>query len=90
MEEDRRAGDAFELCSAANMVDMRVGDDDLAQREVVAREPGEDVCDLVSGIDDDRVVRLQICQQSAVAAERADGEGLAEKTDAIFWIVAIV
>lgn len=77
MEKDRRAGDTFELRSPANVVDMRVRDDDLFQGEVVAREPRENGGDLVAGIDHDGLFTLQVCQDGAVAAERANGEGFA-------------
>jgi hypothetical protein len=88
MEENGCAGDTFELRGAPNVVDMRMCDDDLPQREVVPRQPREDVGDLVAGVDNNRFSRLQIRQQSAVAAQGADGEGFAKYAGRHLWIVA--
>jgi hypothetical protein len=79
MEEDGRSGDAFELRGAADVVDMRVGDDDLFERELMASEAHENTGDLVAGVDDDGLFTFQVREQGAVAAERADGEGFAEQ-----------
>jgi hypothetical protein len=79
VEEDGCAGDAAELRGAADVVDMRMGDDDLLQSELAPGEPGEDIGDLVAGVDDDRFPGLQIGEQGAIAAERADGEGLTQE-----------
>jgi hypothetical protein len=54
---------AFQLRSAANVVDMRMSHDDLLQREVVASQPGKDIGDLVAGVHNHGLERLQICQQ---------------------------
>jgi hypothetical protein len=53
----------------------------------VPRQPGEDVRDLVTGVDDDRVQGFQIRQESAVATQRSDGEGLTEQTGRHPWML---
>jgi hypothetical protein len=88
VEEDGGAGDTPELRSAADVVDVRVRDDDLLQGELAAREPGEDVGDLISGVDDDGFAGLEVRQQGAVAAERTDREGLTQELGRHTWIVA--
>jgi hypothetical protein len=67
---------------------MRVGHDDLPQCEVMMGEPRENISDLVARIDHHCLAGVEVCQQGAVAAERADSEGLAEKTSGHVWMVA--
>ena len=54
------------------MVDMSMGDDDLAQGEAVLLQPGENLRNVISGIDDDSFTRNLVAQDGAVAMERAD------------------
>jgi hypothetical protein len=88
MKEHRRSGDALQLRGPANVIDMGVGHDYLSQREVVTGKPCQDVGDLVARINHHGLCRVEVCQQGAVAVERADGEGLAKKTSGHVWMVA--
>ena len=58
------------------MVDMRVGDDNLAHGQAMFLQPGENLGNVISWIDDHGFVRSLVTQDGAVAAKRADGKGL--------------
>jgi hypothetical protein len=58
------------------MVDMGMSDDDLAQGEAMLLQPGEDLGDVVPGIDDQGFVRDFVPQDGAIAMERTDGKAL--------------
>ena len=77
--ENRRAGDGFELLRPGDVVDVRVRDDDLFDREVVARKHGEDARNVAARIDDDGLARGLIAKDGAVALQQADGEGFADQ-----------
>ena len=51
--EDGRAGKLLQPRGARDVVDMRVGDEDLLHGEFVARKDGEDAWNVVAGVDDD-------------------------------------
>ena len=53
---------------------MSMGDDNLAQGEAMLLQPGENLRNVVSGIDDDGFVSNLVAQDGAVAAQRADGK----------------
>ena len=65
--EDGRSGDALEAMGAGDVVDVGVGDDDLADGEVVLVEDAEDARDVVAGIDDDRLEGGFVAQDGTVA-----------------------
>ena len=51
-----------------------MGDDDLLHFEMVLVENGDDVIDVIAGIDDHGFAGGFITDDGAVALERADGE----------------
>ena len=61
---------------SADMVDMRMSDDNLAQGQAMLLQPGENLRNVVSGVDDDGFVRDLVAQDGAIAVQRTDGKGL--------------
>ena len=58
------------------MVDMGMRNDNLAQGEAMLLQPGENLRNVVTGIDDDGLMGDLIAQDGAVAAEWTNGKGL--------------
>jgi hypothetical protein len=58
------------------MVDVGMGDEDLPQFEAKLAQPSVNAGDLVPGIDHDCFACGLVAEKSAVALQRADGEGL--------------
>ena len=54
------------------MIDVGVGDQNLANGELVRGEAGEDVRDVIAGINDDGITRNFVAENGAVAGEQAD------------------
>ncbi len=81
--EDGRGGDALELVGSGDVVDVGVGDEDVADGERVAGEAEEDSGDVVAGVDDDGLVRDLVAEDGAVALQRSDGEGLADHAEGL-------
>ncbi len=79
MQNHRGAGGAAEFGEAAYVVDVRVGADDGADFQVVAREDFEDALDFVAGIDDQGFMRFGIAHDRAVALEHANGEDFVDQ-----------
>jgi len=75
VEENGRSGDALELERAADMIDVGMGDEDLLKLEAKRRKARVNAADFVAGINDDGIARGFVAQKSAVALQRADGEG---------------
>ncbi len=76
IQQNGCAGEALELEGATDVIDVRVGDENLLQREALGLKPAVDSRDLISGVDDDRFAGGFVAQQSAVALEGANGKGL--------------
>lgn len=72
--EYRCPGEAFEVLGAGDVIDVGVGDDDLLEGELVARESGDDAGDVIAGIDDDGFAGDLVAEDGAVAAKRTDYE----------------
>src|SRR6185437_12500372 len=72
--ENRCVRDGFELLCSRDMVDVRVGDDDLLDGELVLVQRGEDLRNIGSWIDDDGFARGLIAKDGAVALELPDGK----------------
>jgi hypothetical protein len=53
---------------------MGVGDDNLAQGKAMLMQPGKDLRNVVSRIDDDGLMGNLITQDGAVATQRANGK----------------
>jgi hypothetical protein len=70
------AGESFHLLRAADVVDVGMGDDDGFHLELMSAQDGENVFDVVSGIDDDGFARGFVAEDGAVALEQADGQNL--------------
>ena len=75
IEKHRRSGHLLKQRRSAHVVDVRVGDDNLAHGKAMLLQPGEDLRNVVSGIDDDGLTRNLIAQDGAIAAQRTDGKG---------------
>jgi hypothetical protein len=58
------------------MVDVGMGDDNLAQGEAMLLQPGENFRNVVSGIDNDGFVGYLVAQDGAIAAQRANRKTL--------------
>ena len=74
IEKHRRSGHLLKQGRSAYVVDVSVGDDNLPQSETMLLQPGEDLRNVVSGIDDEGVMRTLIAQDGANAAQRSDGK----------------
>jgi hypothetical protein len=61
------------LRDAGDMVQMGVCEQDVANRQPVLLDGGEQQIDLVAGIDDDPLVRLFAAQNEAVLEEGSGG-----------------
>ncbi len=72
IEKHRRSGHLLKQGRSAYVVDVSVGDDNLPQGEAMLLQPGEDLRNVVSGIDDDGFMRSLIAQDGAIAAQRSD------------------
>lgn len=72
--ENRRAGKALEALRSGDMIDVRMGDDDLFYGELVLIEEPDDAGDVIAGIDYDGLAGGFIAKDRAVALERTDGE----------------
>jgi hypothetical protein len=53
---------------------MGMGDDDLAQREAVLLEPGQNLWKVIAGIDDDGFACDLVPEDGAIAAQRTNGK----------------
>ena len=76
VEENGCAGELLEFESAAHVVDVGVGDEDLLERAAEGLEAAVNAADVFSRVDDDGFASLLIAKNGAVALQRADGEGL--------------
>ncbi len=74
IEQNGRARRRAQLHRSANVVDVGVGDDDLLHLQLLLADDGEDVFDVVAGIDDHGFARGFIADDRAVAVQRTDGE----------------
>ena len=72
--EDGCSGELLEALGSGDVVDVGVGDDDLLDSEAVPLERGDDVGDVVAGVDDDGLAGGFVAEDGAVAAERAYDE----------------
>ena len=64
--------------SAANVIDVRVRDDDGFDGEPVALHDFENLGNVVAGIDHDSVARLLVAEDGAVAFEHAHTQDLVD------------
>ena len=64
----------LEAVGSGDVVDVGVGDEDLLDGEVVLGEEGEDVGDVVAGIDDDGFAGGLVAEDGAVALEGTNGD----------------
>ena len=62
----------FSFCRAADVIDMRVRDDDGFDAQRVAREDLQDLGNVVAGIDNDGFARLLVAENGAVALQHSD------------------
>lgn len=76
VQKNGGTGQSFELQGSADMVDMGVGDEDLAQLEAKLAQPSVNATNLVSRIDHNCFACDLVPKKRAVALERADREGL--------------
>jgi hypothetical protein len=60
------------------VVDVGMSDDDLLDGESVLAHSLKDILDVVTGIDDDSLVRMLVTNDGAVTAEDADGKDLVD------------
>lgn len=77
--KDGCAGKLFKGLGAGDVVEVSVGDEDLSDGELMFGEEGEDVGDVVAGVDDDGFAGGGVAEDGAVAAEEAYGEGFADE-----------
>jgi len=77
--EDGRAGEGFEALCPGDVVDVRVGDDDLLDGEVMLLQDGDDAGDLFAGIDDDGFAGGLVSEDGAVALQEADDKDFVDQ-----------
>jgi hypothetical protein len=73
---DRRAGGRVQLVRAADVVDVRVRDHDGFHVQAVARQDALDLRQVVARIDHQRVARLLVAENGAVALQHAHRQDL--------------
>ena len=78
VQQDGSTSGLLELHRTANVVNVRVCDDDLFKLELVIVEDGKDSLDLIARIDDQRFACALVANDRAVTAENADGEDLVD------------
>jgi hypothetical protein len=76
--EDGGSGEALEAVSSGDVVDVGVGDDDLADGEVVLVENAEDAGDVVAGVDHYGFEGGLVAEDGTVALQGAYGEDLVD------------
>ena len=76
VEKYRRPGCCLQQGRPTNVVDMGMRNDDLAQGEAVLPQPGENLGNVVTRIDDDGLMGSLVAQDGAVAAQWPNGKGL--------------
>ena len=78
VEENGSAGCLPQARRSTDVIDVCVGDDDLLQGEFVLGEEGENLRDVVAGVDDHGFAGGLVAKDGAVALEGADGESFAD------------
>jgi hypothetical protein len=78
-----RAGGGFQLLSAANMIDVRVRNDDSLHAQFVLRQNGQDLVDLVSGINDYGFAALLVAKNGAIALQYADWQDFVDHSSSL-------
>jgi hypothetical protein len=74
VEQDGRARGRAKLHGSADVVDMRVGDDDLLDLQIVFADERQDVFDVIARVDDHRFVRGFVADQGAITLQGANRE----------------
>src|ERR1700722_19346872 len=69
VEKHRRPSGCLEQQRSTDMVDVRMGNHDLTQSEIMLFQPGENLRNVVSRIDNDGFSCHLVTQDGAVAAE---------------------
>ncbi len=76
---DGGVGGLLDAVQADHVIDVRVGDDDGADFQMMALENFENFFGVVSGIDDDGVVRFRVSDDVAIALQHADGKNFVNR-----------
>lgn len=76
MQMDRRTERALRNADARHVVDMRVGQQDVRDRDAFARDELQQAVHLVAGIDEQTLTRACARHNVAVLVERSDSLGL--------------
>ena len=71
---DRRASQRAQLRRSGHVIDVAVSNDDGLRLELMAVEDGRDLGNIVSGIDNNRLMRFLVAENRAIAVQRADRE----------------
>ena len=74
IQKNGRSGRGPQLHRSTNMVDMRVGDNNLLDFEIVFANQRQYVFDIIAGINDHPFARSLIADDRAIALQRADGD----------------
>ena len=72
MEIDGRVERVLRGVDAADVIEMRVGEQDVLDHDVAVADSREDLVDLVAGIDDDRLPGALAADDEPVLVERRD------------------
>jgi hypothetical protein len=78
---------------SANMIYMRVCNDDLLDLELMLIDDGENLFDFIAGIDNHALVRALVTNDGAVALQRAnrnDDVDHSKLPATSFWLLAIL
>jgi hypothetical protein len=83
IEQDGSAGEGAEFHRSADVVDVGVSDDDLLDLKVVFLEKGEDVFEIITGVDDHCFAGGFVSDDGAVALQGADREYFVDHGDIV-------
>jgi hypothetical protein len=75
---NRRPGRLLQLRGAADVIDMRMRDDNRFHLKIMPPQYLQNIFDLIARIDDHRLARLLIPENRAITLQRTDGQDLVD------------
>jgi hypothetical protein len=81
IQKNRRTRGGAQLHRSTNVIDVRVGDYDLLDLQIVLPDQCDNLLDVVPRIDDDGFASRFIADHGAIASQRADRQNLVDHKD---------